>query len=108
MWLLFGYFPLNVRVTLGFRQAHNLKVVGSHPAPATNKTVPKPLSIWMAVFRRADFFVSQADAACRGAKSCFNKCRDTCLLKPRAGAGALVVHGLSGDVRGLIHEFHHF
>jgi hypothetical protein len=29
--------------------------------------VPKPLSIWMAVFRRADFFVSQADAACRGA-----------------------------------------
>ena len=36
MWLLFGYFSLNVRVSLGFRQAHNLKVAGSNPAPATN------------------------------------------------------------------------
>ena len=36
MWLLFGYFPLNVGVSQGFRQAHNLKVVGSNPTPATN------------------------------------------------------------------------
>ena len=38
MWLLFGYFSLSVRVSLGFRQAHNLKVAGSNPAPAT-KTI---------------------------------------------------------------------
>ena len=50
MWLLFGYFPLSVRVSLGFRQAHNLKVAGSNPAPATTKTLPSPLSDWMAVF----------------------------------------------------------
>ena len=36
MWLLFGYFPLSVTVFLGFCQAHNLKVAGSNPAPATN------------------------------------------------------------------------
>ena len=32
------------------RQAHNLKVAGSNPAPATNKTIRTPLSSWMAVF----------------------------------------------------------
>ena len=36
MWLLFGYFPLSVRRALGFREAHNLKVAGSNPAPATH------------------------------------------------------------------------
>ena len=39
LWLLFGYFLLSVRVSLGFRQAHNLKVAGSNPAPATNKMI---------------------------------------------------------------------
>ena len=37
VWLLFGYFPLSDRASLGFRQAHNLKVAGSNPAPATMK-----------------------------------------------------------------------
>jgi hypothetical protein len=32
------------------RQAHNLKVAGSNPAPATIKTLQIPLSSWMAVF----------------------------------------------------------
>ena len=32
------------------RQAHNLKVAGSNPAPATMKTLPKPLSDGIAVF----------------------------------------------------------
>ena len=32
------------------RQAHNLKVVGSNPTPATNMTLRTPLSFWMAVF----------------------------------------------------------
>ena len=36
MWLLFGYFPLRVRGSLGFRQAHNLEVAGSNPTPVTN------------------------------------------------------------------------
>ena len=37
-----------------FRQAHNLKVVGSNPTPATNKTLRTPLSSWMAVFCCSD------------------------------------------------------
>ena len=32
------------------RKAHNLKVVGSNPTPATKKFLPTPLSSWMAVF----------------------------------------------------------
>ena len=32
------------------RQAHNLMVVGSNPAPATNKTLLTPLSVWMEIF----------------------------------------------------------
>ena len=31
MSLLFGYFPLRVRVSLGFRRTHKLKVAGSNP-----------------------------------------------------------------------------
>ena len=36
------------------RQAHNLKVAGSNPAPATNKTLRTPLSFRMAVFFCSD------------------------------------------------------
>jgi len=51
VWLHFGYCPLNVRVSLGLRQAHNLKVAGSNPAPATNtQEIRTPLSSGMAVF----------------------------------------------------------
>ena len=38
LWLLFGYFPMGVRASLGFLQAHNLKVAGSNPTPANSVT----------------------------------------------------------------------
>ena len=48
-----GYTWAHVEFLKVFRQkcqAHNLKVVGSNPTPATIKTLRTPLSFWMAVF----------------------------------------------------------
>ena len=51
-----------------FRQAHNLKVVGSNPTPVTIKTLPKPLSDWMVVFCCLD--TASSSIAARPPTSC--------------------------------------
>ena len=56
---------------MGLVQAHNLKVAGSSPVPATNKTLPIPLSAWMAVYHFKSFIklTRLSTAACISASS---------------------------------------